>query len=98
MCPANKPYLNEFGHLLFFQTVNVLLISFPCIIYFVILGLSRHVPFELLFGNTIFLCPIFDKLIPELIPGSSVIVLLWSPNRGHPSQASVGEVFDIAIL
>ena len=56
-----------------------------------ILGLSRHVPFELLLGNTIFLCPIFDKLIHELIPGSSVIVILWSPNRGHPSHASVGE-------
>ena len=58
---TNRPKsstLYEFGHLLFFQTVHVLLISFPCIIYFMILGLSRHVPFKLLLGNTIFLCPI----------------------------------------
>ena len=58
---TNRPKsstLYEFGHLLFFQTVHVLLIRFPCIIYFMILGLSRHVPFKLLLGNTIFLCPI----------------------------------------
>ena len=48
--------LHEFGHLLFFQTVHVLLISFPCITSFIFLILSRHVSCKHLRENMIFLC------------------------------------------
>ena len=56
---TNRPQsstLYEFGHLLFFQTVHVLLISFPCITSFIFLILSRHVSCKYLRGNMIFLC------------------------------------------
>ena len=84
--------LHEFGHLLFFQTVHVLLRRFPCITYFIFLSLSRHASCKHLLGNMIFLCPILVHFLLQINPTTDSWFVSYCSSLFTKSLASFSDI------